>query len=70
MDRLSPDSALILWQIIVLIQLLGSIYALIQLYRHPISFKIKTVWCFVILFIPLGWIAYLAFRKQVYSMRS
>ena len=69
MGMLSPDSALILWQITVLTQLLGSIYALVQLYRHPISFKTKTVWCFVIFFIPLGWIVYLAFRKQVYSGR-
>lgn len=69
MDMLSPDAGLILWQIIVLIQLLGSIYAFIQLYRHRISFKIKTVWCVVILFIPLGWIVYLAFRRQVYPVR-
>ena len=67
MSMLSPDSALILWQIIVLIQMIGSIYALVQLYRHQISFTAKTVWCFVILFIPLGWIVYLVFRKQVYS---
>ncbi|WP_040005480.1 PLDc N-terminal domain-containing protein [Fibrisoma limi] len=67
---LSPNSALILWQIIVLTQLLGPIYALVQLYRDAISFKIKTVWCFVILFIPLGWIVYLIFRKQIYSVKS
>lgn len=66
---LSPDSGLVLWQIVVLIQLLGSIYAIVQLYRHALSFKIKTIWCFVILFIPLCWIVYLAFRKQVYSTR-
>ena len=48
---LSPDSALILWQIIAYTQLLGSIYTTTRLYKHSLSFKIKTVWCFVILFI-------------------
>ncbi|NDU94015.1 PLDc N-terminal domain-containing protein [Spirosoma terrae] len=67
---LSPDSGLIFWQIVVLLQLLGSIYALVQLYRHPVSFNIKTIWCFIILFIPLGWIVYLTFRKQQFSDRS
>jgi hypothetical protein len=70
MHMLSPDSGLIFWQIVVLLQLLGSIYALVQLYRHPVSFNIKTIWCFIILFIPLGWIVYLTFRKQLFSERS
>lgn len=66
---LSPDSALILWQILVLTQLLGAIYAIVQLYKHTLSFNAKTAWCFIILFIPPGWIVYLAFRKRAYSTR-
>ncbi|WP_354004169.1 MULTISPECIES: PLDc N-terminal domain-containing protein [Spirosoma] len=64
---LSPDSALLLWQIIILIQLLGLVYSIVRLYNHRLGFRTKTVWCFIILCVPLGWVVYLIFRKPTYS---
>ena len=60
-----PDTSLIFWQILVVTQLLGAIYALTRLFRQALSPKNKTAWCSIILFIPLGWIVYLFFRKQI-----
>lgn len=66
---LSPDSSLLIWQIVVLVQFIGAIFALTLLYRQPISYRSKTSWCFLILFIPLGWIVYLAFRRLAHSTK-
>lgn len=67
---LSPDSGLLIWQIVILVQFLGAILSLILLYRQPISYKTKTSWCFLILFVPLGWLVYLAFRKLAHPTKA
>lgn len=61
---LSPDASLILWQILILLQLVGMIYSLVLLYKHITTFSVKTAWCFLIVCIPLTWIIYLILRKQ------
>ncbi|WP_460934550.1 PLD nuclease N-terminal domain-containing protein [Spirosoma humi] len=66
----SPDTSLVLWQIGVVTQLPGTAYALMQIYRQSLPPGRKTAWCLVILFIPLGWVIYLLFRKQIESARS
>lgn len=70
MDLLTPNFGLIVWQIVVFINLLGVIFAIVQLYRHQLSFQIKTLWCLIILAIPLGWVIYLVFGRQMHRTKA
>lgn len=64
MTLLKPDAGLMLWQIFVVLHLLGIIVALVQLYRDKVPTRSNPLWCFIILAIPLGWLVYLVFRTQ------
>ncbi|WP_394342025.1 PLDc N-terminal domain-containing protein [Spirosoma pollinicola] len=59
-----------LWQLVNLLYLLGVIFALVQLYKHQLSFQTKTLWCFISLIIPFGWIIYLIFRGQLRQTKA
>lgn len=69
MDLLTSNVGLMIWQILILLHLVGIILAIVQLYQHRLPFQTKTIWCFIVLVIPLGWLVYLVFRKQLHQTK-
>ena len=61
----NPDLSLIIWQILAALYLSGAVFALVRFSVDRLLIHKRIRWGLIILIIPLGWILYLIFRKQL-----